>query len=122
MKIRVALAILLVLAFTITTAYAATIRVSNANYVNLGWKKTLKTGAETGQAVSFDQRSTTVPPYVQEIVCSPKKSATNLLSWAGLSLQCFEGKFLSDVTVFKIPPTDSRVTALPGSRRASTWA
>lgn len=105
MKIRVALAILVVLAFTITTAYAApttTIRISGGNYVDLGWKKTLKTGPEAGQAVDFKSRGDTVPAGVEGIEISPKKSESNNLAWAGLSAQLFEGRWINEITALRI--------------------
>ena len=94
MKIRTAIAVLILLAFAVA-ATAATVRVSNSNYTALGWKKTLVTGAEIGQSVTFDMRTNTIPPNVEEIVCNPKKSTTAGLSWAGLGMDAFQGRTAS---------------------------
>ena len=101
MKIRTAIAVLILLAFAVA-ATAATVRVSESNYAALGWTKTLKTGAETGQAVTFMARTDTVPAGVQGVQCSPKKSTTAGLSWAGLGMDAFQGRMVSSITVFKL--------------------
>lgn len=101
MKIRVALAVLVLLAFA-AAAGAVDVRISNSNYTNLGWTKTLKAGPETGQAVNFEMRTTTTPPNVEAITCSPKKSATNSLAWAGLSTNLFDGKAINTINHFRI--------------------
>lgn len=102
MKIRVVLAALVLLAFA-TAASAVEVRISQSNYANLGWKITLRDGgAEPGQAVQWQQRTTTVPPGVEGLHCSPKKSLPNQLSWAGLSAQLFEGVWINDITHLKI--------------------
>ena len=89
MRLKIAIAILCLLVLTMASAYAATIRVSQLNMGTLGWKITTKNGgAESGQLVDFENwRTNTVPPTVEALMCSPKKSQSNQLGWAGLSAQ-----------------------------------
>lgn len=99
MKIRLALAVLVVLALAATTAYAATVRISEGNFATEDWTRTLVTGAETGQSCNFRTDGT---PATQGVHPSPKKSASNQLSWAGLGMNAFDGRKLSTITTFKI--------------------
>ncbi len=102
MKLKIAAVLLITLCLAAGAAQAETVKITANNYDSLGWTKTLKTGPEPGQAVNFEMRSTTTPKYVGAVTCSPKKSQSNNLAWAGLSANLFEGRLLSEVTHFRI--------------------
>jgi hypothetical protein len=104
MKIRIALAILVVLVFAATTAYAATVRVSESNYAALGWTKALRNGgAEGGQSCNFRRDSGTDPAYVEGVQPICKKCNSTSLSWASIGMSdSLSGVALSTITYLRI--------------------
>lgn len=104
MKIRIALAVLVVLALAATTAYAATERVSESNFAANGWTRTIVNGGlQSGAACGFRSDSNTVPAYVEGLHPSPKSSDSTHLSWAGLGKNIVaNGTKLSTVTYLRI--------------------
>ena len=102
MRVKIAIAILCLFAFTVVAAYAETVKITEGNYVALGWKKTTKVGPEPGQSVTFMQRADTSPGYVPGLQTSPKKSETNNRAWAGLSTMIAPGTLLSTVNHFRV--------------------
>lgn len=99
MRVKVAIAIVCLLAFTLTTAYAVEIKVNNSNFAALGWKTTLKTGkAGYPGSISFQLRSETTPPWVEGLLCYSNKSTSASVGWSGLSKTFTPGTRLDTIT------------------------
>ncbi|MDH7602992.1 MAG: PEP-CTERM sorting domain-containing protein [Armatimonadota bacterium] len=102
MRTRLAvLAMLCALAFG-AAASAETIYIHEDNYAALGWTKKVKAGPEGDGYVRFRARTDTIPPLVEGVECAPRKSVANNLAWAGLGTNMFEGRYLKDITHFRI--------------------
>lgn len=117
MRVKIAIAILCLLAFTAATAYATTIRVSDSNYANLGWKKTtiLAAGGEAGQQVGFrGPGQGTLPDNAEGVHPICKKTDSTHFNWASLSMNFANGIQLDTITTLKI-----RVTGYEGD--GTSW-
>jgi len=103
MRFKIVIAILCLLAFTAATAYAATIKISESNFTDLGWKRTLKNGgAEAGQSAAFRRDLGSTPSLVEGVAPTCKKCSSTSLSWASMSMNFPTGTALSTITTFKI--------------------
>jgi hypothetical protein len=104
MRLKIAIAILCLLAFTAVTAYAATIRVSETSYADLGWKKTtVQNSTEVPYWPNFRSEGSTTPAYVESINVKPGKCQNaGRHNWSGISKNFAAGTLVSTITTFKI--------------------
>lgn len=102
MRIRIALAIVCLLAFCIAGAQAETIKVYDNNYEALGWTKTIKVGV-SGYTPSFQfaQRQE-FTPWAEGIMLYGNRSANSTPAWAGISRMLTPGTPLSAITSLNI--------------------